>query len=66
MTAESWTIIGAAIAVVGVLTPVLVGMRRDLTGLTRDVAHLRERMARLEGLFEGFVHRDGKAPNPSA
>ena len=66
MTAESWTIIGAAIALIVVLTPVLVGMRRDLTGLTRDVAHLRERMARLEGLFEGFVHRDGKAPSPSA
>ena len=66
MTAEGWTIIGVAIAVVGVLTPVLVGMRRDLTGLTRDAAALRESMARLEGLFEGFVHRDGKAPSPSA
>ena len=66
MTAESWTIIGAAIAVVGVLTPVLVGIRRDLTGLTRDAADLRARMARLEGLFEGFLRRDGKAPSPSA
>ncbi len=66
MTAESWTIIGTAIALVVVLTPVLVGMRRDLTGLTRDAADLRARMARLEGLFEGFVGRDGKAPSPSA
>lgn len=65
ITAESWTIIGTAIAVVGVFAPVLVGIRRDLTGLTRDVAHLRERMARLEGLFEGFVRRDGNAPSPS-
>ena len=66
MTAESWTIIGAAIALVGAFAPVLVGIRRDLTGLTRDAADLRERMARLEGLFEGFVRRDGKAPSPSA
>ena len=49
MTAEGWTIIGAAIALVGAFTPVLLGIRRDLTGLTRDVADLRERMARLEG-----------------
>ena len=65
MTPEGWTIIGAATVLVGVFAPVLVGMRRDLTGLTRDAADLRERMARLEGLFEGFVRRDGKAPSPS-
>ena len=66
MTAEGWTIIGVAIALVVVFAPVLVGIRRDLTGLTRDAADLRARMARLEGLFEGFVGRDGKAPSPSA
>ena len=66
MTAEGWTIIGVAIALVGTFAPVLMGIRRDLTGLTRDVADVRERLARLEGLFDGFVHRDGKAPSQSA
>ena len=66
MTAEGWTIIGATIALVGAFTPVLMGIRRDLTGLTRNVADQRERMARLEGLFEGFICREGKAPSHSA
>lgn len=66
MTPEGWAIIGATIVLVGVFAPVLVGIRRDLTGLTRDAADLRARMARLEGLFEGFVRRDGNAPSPSA
>jgi hypothetical protein len=66
MTAEGWTIIGVAIALVGAFTPVLLGIRRDLTGLTRDVADLRERMARLEGLFDGFIRRDGRVSSPSA
>lgn len=66
MTAESWTVIGVAIALIVVFAPVLMGIRRDLTGLARDAAALRERMATLEGLFEGFNRRDGKAPSPSA
>ena len=33
-----------------------------LWGLHRDVADLRGRMARLEGLFEGFTRRDPAAP----
>ena len=28
-----------------------------MAGLRQDVAELRERMARLEGLFEGFIRR---------
>lgn len=59
MTAEGWTIIGATIALVGIFAPVLMGIRRDLTDLC-------ERMARLEGLFEGFIRRDEKAPSHSA
>lgn len=30
-------------------------LRRDVH---RDIADLRERMARLEGLFEGFIKRE--------
>ena len=38
----------------GWLTPVLlVGILAFLWNLHRDIAELRERMARLEGLFEG-------------
>ena len=33
-----------------------------LRGLHRGVADLRERMARLEGLFEGFTRREPAAP----
>ncbi|MDE2878677.1 hypothetical protein [Candidatus Palauibacter soopunensis] len=66
MTAEGWTIIGVAIALIGIFTPVLMGIRRDLTGLIRDVAGLRERIARIEGLFEGFSRRDGEAQSHSA
>ena len=35
-----------------------------LWGLHRDVADLRERMARIEGLFEGFMRRETVAPAP--
>ena len=43
--------------------------RGDVAGLRADVADLRERMARLEGLFEGFTGGGGAAvgraaPNP--
>ena len=37
-------------------------LRRDVAGIHRDVADLRERMARLEGLFEGFTRREPAAP----
>ena len=33
-----------------------------LWNLSRDVADLRERMARLEGLFEGFAGRERGEP----
>ena len=35
----------------------LGGIRPHLRDLSRDVADLRERMARVEGLFEGFTGR---------
>ena len=33
-------------------------MRLDIRSLQEDVGDLRERMARLEGLFEGYTKRD--------
>ena len=47
------TVIGA-IAIIGFLW-----------NLHRDVANLRERMARLEGLLEGFTRRDPATPTPA-
>lgn len=68
MTVETWTIIGAAIALAAAILPGQYAIRRDLTALTtevgnfrermgREIGDLRERMARLEGLFEGFTRR---------
>ena len=47
-------VIGAAIALAAAILPGQHAMRRDIAGL-------RERMTRLEGLFEGFT-RCGPAP----
>jgi len=44
-------IFGTGIALAGLILP-------DLRSMKRDIADLRERMARLEGLFEGFNRRD--------
>ena len=46
-------IFGTGIALAGLILP-------DLRSMKRDIADLRERMARLEGLFEGFTRRDSK------
>ena len=58
MSADTITIviaiIGSAIALAAVILPGQHAMRRD-------IADLRERMARLEGLFEGFTR--GNLPN---
>ena len=44
------TIIGTGVALAVLIVP---GQR----SMQRDIADLRERMARLEGLFEGFTGR---------
>ncbi len=53
MSPEFFAIIGSAVAIVGLILPGQNSMRRD-------IADLRERMARLEGLFEGFTGRQPK------
>ena len=47
-----------AIVIVGLSNAAALGF---LWSLSRDVGDLRERMARLEGLFEGFTRREGGA-----
>ena len=51
MSPEVIAIITAAVAIIGFLWT-----------LHHDVADLRERMARLEGLFEGFTRRESAPP----
>ena len=48
-------VIGTGIVLAGLIVPTLRELRRDMAGIHRDIADLRECMARLEGLFEG-VH----------
>lgn len=50
-----WITLGGVIAILAFLW----SLNRDLRN---QMADLRERMARLEGLFEGFLGRQGKPP----
>ena len=58
-------IIGTGIALGVLIVPSLRDVRRDIAGLHRDVGDLRERMARIEGLFEGFTRREPPAAPPA-
>ena len=59
MAPDTITIVTAIIGTGIVLGVSIVPSLRDLR---RDVAGLRERMARLEGLFEGFTLRERETP----
>ena len=50
----------AALGALILTTTARLGQRIDR--VDRDVADLRERMARLEGLFEGFMRREPATP----
>ena len=54
----------AALGALILTTTARLGQRIDR--VDRDVADLRERMARLEGLFEGFTRRGSTAPGTGA
>ena len=56
MDPNTWTII----ATILVLWGTLLGF---IWALHRDIGDLRERMARLEGLFEGFVESQAQGKN---
>ena len=53
--------VGATIGI-GLATLILPALRE----IRRDVADLGERMARLEGLFDGFIRRAGAGPPDGA
>lgn len=57
MTPEMIAVIGVGIALAATILHTNRETNRSLNELLRDVADLRERMARLEGLFEGFTGR---------
>ena len=52
------TIIGTGISLAALILPDLRSLKRDVGKLQENMGDLRERMARLEGLFEGFTRRD--------
>ena len=56
--------IAIVIAIIGTGIALAVLIVPSLRELRRDVGDLRERMARLEGLFEGFTRRE-TAPPPA-
>ncbi len=70
------TIIGAAIALAAVIVPGQRAMRQEIGDVRqeigdvrqemgemhRDIGDLRERMARIEGLFEGFTRSAPATP----
>ena len=72
MSPELIAIITAAVIILGFLWNLhrdmagihrdIAGLHRDIAGVHRDVGDLRERMARLEGLFEGFTRRESPPP----
>ncbi len=57
MTQETLTIIGAALVLAGLN----LYLARGVNEVRRDIADLRERMARLEGLFQEFTRRGGQS-----
>ena len=65
MSPELIAIITAAVIILGFLWNLhrdLAGIHRDINGVHRDIGDLRERMARIEGLFEGFTRRESSPP----
>lgn len=57
MTPEVIAILGVGVALAGMILYIARGLNELRRDVARDIADLRERMARLEGLFEGFAGR---------
>jgi len=51
-------IIGTGISLAALILPDLRAVKRGIGRLRESMGDLRERMARMEGLFEGFTRRD--------
>lgn len=57
MSAELIAVLAVGVALAGLMLTGLRAVRIEVHDLRGDVGDLRERMARLEGLFEGFAGR---------
>ena len=55
MSPEIVSILAVGAALAGLTLTGLRGVRTELHDVLTDVGDLRERIARLEGLFEGFI-----------
>ena len=53
-----WITVVGFVAVLGFLW----NLHRDMAGIHRDIGDLRERMAKVEGLLEGYIRRDRDVP----
>ena len=62
MSPELIAIIIATAALAGLILASTARLGTRIDRVDRDVADLRGRMARLEGLFEGFPRREPAAP----
>lgn len=62
MSAELIAVISVGVALAGLMLTGLRAVRVEVHDLRNDVGDLRERMARLEGLFEGFTGRARTEP----
>ena len=71
------TIVGTGVSIIGAVAGMGLllwrliardndALRADIRDIRGDVTGLRERMARLEGLFEGFARRDLPDAQPDA
>lgn len=49
------TILGVGVGLAGLNLTSFRALRTELAGVRSEIGDLRERMARLEGLFEGFT-----------
>ena len=54
MSTEFWTILGVGVAVIGLNWRMYEGLRRDISDIRGEIADLRERMARVEGMLEAM------------
>ena len=64
MSAELIAVIAVGVGLAGLILTGLRGVRLEVRDVRGDVGDLRERMARLEGLFEGFAGRGRSDSSP--
>ncbi len=54
MSAEFWAILGVGVAIISLNWRMYEGLRRGIGDIRGEIAGLRERMARVEGMLEAM------------